>query len=130
MIKKIDKPDFSQLTYFDDKEACYFNIHPELSYKIAVWFNEHIEPINQELEKAVRVYSKPDHTAIWSANWMKDTSLSHQALLINIEPIKQDTAESILKEFISWSDDYNNTNTAFDEIKSRARKLLEAEHGE
>ena len=88
------------------------------------WFDEEIRPI---FERACTVYglnnfSRPDN---WSC--YKDTVHNHTALLINVELVKEDTPESILREIIEEYDkfskhiDYDIKNP----IVERARKLVE-----
>lgn len=89
MIKKIKKPWFYQLGQVVSSDA------------IDKWFDENIEPINKALDSAVEVYSSND--VDWTTFQEVDggqTPDTHKALLINIEPIEQDTAEKILKDLI------------------------------
>ena len=75
--------------------------------KIDRWFDEHVEPVNKMLAEGVEVWGYPpsesakeDH--IWGVQ--KDEHLTHKALLINIQPIKKETAEDVLKELVqNWS---------------------------
>lgn len=66
----------------------------------------------------------------WGPKWMdgeirhNKKNNTHTALLINIEPIAEDSAESLLKEFINACD--GNWYERFESLNARARKLLEA----
>lgn len=71
-----------------------------LSQQVALledWFKQYVEPINKLLALGVQV-----HGATFEGlnEWTK-TKLSnddHKALLINIQPIKKETAEDVLRD--------------------------------
>jgi len=65
------------------------------------WFEKEVEPINKMLDEAVEVYGYSDlnvsnHT--YASD--KQECDTHKALLINIQPIKKETAEEILQSFM------------------------------
>lgn len=64
------------------------------------WFTTHVEPINKLLSEGVEVvgYIKPGR--IWQEKEYHDDTVTHKALLINIQPIKQETAE----ELTAWKE--------------------------
>lgn len=69
------------------------------------WFDEQIEPINKLFEDAVEV-RKFEHS-LWSthaqSNWFSDENkCSHKALLIDIQPIKKETAEDVLRDMTKY----------------------------
>jgi hypothetical protein len=102
MIKKIERPNWPKFLY---------NIEGTSEFDFGEWFNTHIEPINKALDKAVEVYG-------WGrddgANWSKDSlrSESHKALLINIEPIKQESFAAVLEEIACYGVTVDRTERA------------------
>ena len=81
-MKKIKKYDINDLYSGNPKKD--FS-----SYEI--WWQRECEPVNKMLEEAILVYgqnSKDGNT--WCSDY---TKAPYRALLINIEPIKKDTAE-------------------------------------
>lgn len=90
------------------------------------WFDTHVEPINKMLDEAVEVYGMKAHGGnIWATKQHEDDS--KKALLINIQPIKQETAEDVLRDWMkiirggsSWH--------AEKEIE-RAKAVLERDDG-
>jgi len=96
-MKPISKPDVDIAWFLIDpimeRRKNYFN----------TWFDERIRPLNEMIEKGVDVQgiitdkytSKP--TFIWN-----DSSIAtHKALLINIEPIRHESAIEVLRELVS-----------------------------
>jgi hypothetical protein len=84
------------------------------------WFNENVEPINEMLSKGIEVYN-------WEEVWHPkldayDDKPTSKALLINIEPIKQETAEDMLRRILDDPD--NNIKPIY---YDKAKKLLEEE---
>lgn len=79
-------------------------------------------------ERGVRVYgdANRDHyngqTALGWTREADEEQDKHTALLIAIEPIVRDTAESLLKEFVNACD--GNWYERFESLNTRARKLL------
>lgn len=89
------------------------------------WFDTHIEPINQMIEDAVEVVGSKEW-GDWTSQSLGNVSneyRTHKALLINIEPIKKETAEDVLRDLI----EYAKNNVSVRELTERARKVLEGE---
>ena len=89
------------------------------------WFSDNVEPINKMLDGAETVYGENDDC--WftrdAGNFETNT---HKALLINIEPIKKETAEDVLRDLYDVLRDlYNDPGIAeADEFWERAKKVL------
>ncbi len=91
------------------------------------WKNE-VEPINKLLREGVEVYSpeKNAKSPFWSTDDSKwSTGNSYKGLLINIQPIKQESAEGLLREIIE-GDFYITEEQSFIE---RAKAVLERSEG-
>jgi hypothetical protein len=118
VIKKIERPDWIKLWA---KPGDYCNTYDE-------WFDKHVKPINDELDKAVVVYNdirgpEKGHQKYWT-RYKDDKTLreqSYKALLINIEPIKQETCADVLRAIIHDSEkmgDYVLTPQEIDRAKA------------
>ena len=89
---KIDRPDWYKIA------ATPWNNINETT--LNEWFDEFVEPINKMLSEAVQVYGyiedgKPKY---YSSYTWGDSIKESKALLINIQPIKKETAEDVLRE--------------------------------
>ena len=92
------------------------------------WFSENVKPINKMLSEGVEVYSTTHtgHGKTWnSAQVMDDT---HTALLINIRPVKKETAEDVLREFIEEAEHWFDGNSC--DIKPSLVKRAKAALGD
>lgn len=107
------KPDFGYVT--PEMRLLKDCIHKD---QFDRWYSTHIEPL---FENAVEVRSR---TQKWWFIAEKDDDL-YTALLINIKPIKEDTTEEFLREFVDIIEDRNLSIIEIDELVRRARKLLE-----
>ena len=90
MIRKTDRPDFENMRNGD----------------IHLWFDDNVQPINDALDNAVEVSgeARQDTDGLWAMHEMVvGEPLKHhkyKALLINIEPIKQETCADVLREVL------------------------------
>lgn len=80
-------------------------IPTSISYDLNKWFDTHVEPINKMLSKGVEVHKTSGSLKycwldkpIDAMGFVQGNYPTHKALLINIEPIKQETAEDILRD--------------------------------
>lgn len=126
MIKKIKRP------YWDLTGLVDWQLKGSVFTK---WFDENIEPINRALDEAVKVYAHKAFETDEEGNvyyWGKDPSVGdkYKALLINIEPIKKETAEDVLRDIVE--DNYLNKrhDEIYKDLKKRAKAVLERESGE
>ena len=92
-------------------------------------WDTHVEPVNKMLSEGVEVDGVWDTTNIPDIVCRFGTTEdnpTHKALLIQIEPIKKETAEEILAELIDryHPDDYDGTDKSFFELITRAKKVL------
>lgn len=125
MIKPIKKPNWG-----------YGYFIPEYTYKIIdcsvdaqedfnTWWKNEVEPLNDMLAQGVEVYadSFEDNYPIY----FKDRAGSgKKALLINIQEIKKESAEDVLRDFLSvYSDKGGYMNKDLDVFRERARRALE-----
>lgn len=86
------------------------------------WFQEYIEPINKMLGEAVEVYADEAFTNGGSI-YLKDyAGQGYKALLINIEPIKKETAEDVLRYFVEGVQAGGKWDSA--ELYERAKAVL------
>jgi len=91
-------------------------------------FLDHIEDFNNILSEGVEVYGKKDYWSVnncfqYTTGKLLDTQ---KALLINIKPIKKETAEDVLRDLINL-EDYSQRCTL--PLIKRAKALLDAEGG-
>ena len=89
---KIKRPKWNGAMSEKSVGDCAYAVTQDLDY----WFNTYVEPINKMLEDAVEV-----HTYKNDGVWYKvkePVNPTHKALLINIEPIKKETAKDILRD--------------------------------
>ena len=94
---KIEKPDW--------QEVCSGKVGTcttEAKGLLNDWFQEHVEPVNKMLSEAVEVACwKSDEHNTWCSDETvgpNNECVSHKALLINIQPIRKDSAEDILRD--------------------------------
>ena len=108
-MKKIEKPAWFNFCEDYDPMA-----------KLNSWFDENITPINDAIDDAVRLYS-PNGVEDWcSTNQLKKAT--HQAYLINIEPLKEDTLENLVRDILD-----NGVLTPNGITERRAKALLNSE---
>lgn len=98
-----------------------------MSERFNAWFDKEVEPINGLLSEGGEVYGEND--GCWFDDGAQDERINtHKALLINIQPIKKDTANTLLKDLVQG---FFNANTLEDEsallkdIALRARDVLD-----
>jgi hypothetical protein len=96
------------------------------------WWSDVIEPINLMLEDGVEVYSfEPLKKSVrWTPQWGHDESEFHsKGLLINIQPIKQESASDVLREFVKKSKEVSPTGQSWPndiiDILNRAKAAIE-----
>ena len=97
------------------------------------WFDQCVEPVNKMLSEAVEVVSfspwaGANYTWMDRGDYKKcdiKEDIHHKALLINIEPIKKETAEDILRDILEDSYIGENYNDIYNDLKKRAKKVLE-----
>ena len=106
---KIQRPNWSHMVTVDTLDG---------------WFDAHVEPINKMLEAGVEVYATRNRPE-WLNNKFEDTP--HKALLINIEPIKQETAADVLRDFVNDMSQYEHHTTQITPYIQRAKAALERE---
>jgi len=114
MIKKIEKPNWEELF----KTPLISKIIDALDN----WFFEFVVPNNREVENAVEVRgTRTGNYAQWSEeNPLVDRGFTHKALLINIEIIKKETAEDVLRDILE-----NGLLTPNGRTEMRAKAILE-----
>lgn len=72
-----------------------------------VWYDKEIKPL---FENAIEMVRETHKSSCTGENWYARDKVAlgrgaydHKALLIKIEPIKEDTAESLLKEIVEFN---------------------------
>lgn len=87
----------------DLKSAGWLTRH-SIAYDICqrsfdAWYDTHIRPL---FENAVEIYLSTNGL-VDGVDWSTDYSdkYTHKALIINIEPIKEETAEDLLRELVN-----------------------------
>lgn len=102
------------------------------------WFDTHVEPINDALDKAVVVYGVQERDgSLYKMCSMQGIPDTHKALLINIEKIKQETIEdkalkllhNHVKYLENWCEYHGTLNPENVQFVERAKALLEAAGG-
>lgn len=118
---KIKEPDWKRLIVTEGEHT------PEL-LNLNVWFAENIAPYEfYKPEDAVEVYGRRNEMQdnmyfnFDEKEYIIDT---HKALLINIEPIKKETAEDVLRDFVREWDKPMSSEKKLDHILDRAKALL------
>ncbi len=109
-MEKIERPDWYKLFI----EAGRLND----------WFDRNITPINDAIDKSVVVYGYNE------LEWLVRSSgdhYQHKALIMNIEPIKPDSAIDVLRDLVETIDSSDLLIT--DRQVARAKRVLE-EHGD
>jgi hypothetical protein len=86
------------------------------------WFDNCVEPINKILAEGVEVTCYKEHyeeRVKWCASEIMLDCKTHKALLINIQPIKEETAEGVLRDIL------NSDTLIRSELAVRARRVLD-----
>ena len=102
MISLIKRPSFLPNPYCPD-------IYPEESKRLCKlfhdWFDTHIKPINKMLSEGVELTGviSSQYTAKPLFIWNDSSVATHTALLINITPIKRESAEDVIREMLDAS---------------------------
>lgn len=128
---KIEKPDWEIIKR---NHPIGFACSKPEDYQLSQWFKENVDPVNKLLSEGVEVVGKVKNIdggltnkKYWCATQIQNTNETHTGLLINIQPIKKETAEDVLKDLIKT--DPMSANTGCDEwvvgLVERARKVLE-----
>lgn len=89
------------------------------------WFDNSVEPVNKMLSKRIRVYTtKGNHSIDLNAYWSPYTMGydTHEALLINMQLIKKETAEDVLRDLLKIEP---RTHSEYSRLVERARVILE-----
>lgn len=72
--------------------------------RLNMWFNDFVDPVNNILSAGVEIKGYHDKKAKsefeFISDWDSCFTPTHKALLINIQPIKQQTREKKLEEFV------------------------------
>ena len=98
----------------------------QLEQQYNLHFDTHLKPI---FENAVEVFGEKEHGIFSIHRLNKENPYSsfyntHKALLINIEPIKEESAEDILREMISELDG-PTTMIRLNELIKKAKAYLQ-----
>ena len=96
---------------------------PLFSEQLDRWFDDHVEPINKLLADRVEVYNFEE---VWHPckTAYGDERPVNKALLINIQPIKQETAEDVLRELLGQSLPHVFKTIQCEEFRARAKRVL------
>lgn len=78
-MKKIKKPDWFGLTIGELND----------------WFDERVEPVNRMLGEAVEIGIARENDGKWFTHYGYET---HTALLINIQPVKKESVDDVLRD--------------------------------
>ena len=97
----------------------------ELMWSFNHWFKEKVEPVNEMIANGIEVYNFEE---IWHPmrDAYGDDKPSNKALLINIEPIKKETAEDVLRDILRmYLENGSYMNKDLFIFKQRAKAVLE-----
>ena len=141
---KIQEPDWEDLFDLDYVKHPNGGNIPKVNLgKPAEWFRKHIAPYDfysQDDAVEVQGYGKNDCCGMWydlskgissaESDSISENPPSFKALLVNIEPIKKDTAEDVVRQFIEdfRLDWFPNDPKAL-ALFERAKKVLGADKG-
>jgi len=96
------------------------------------WFDEHVDPINKMLAEGVEIYQEQTlMDSLWDTDKKApNMKFTRKAILIDVKPIQKDTAQDILKDWVSWVAGNKSTINKFtlDQILIRAKAVLEGEN--
>lgn len=119
---KIKKPCWEDLLCYIDYEATEKNLD--------MWFEENVEPVNKVLSEGVEVRGPFTTFKSWEVPF---THLGSElkALLINIQPIKQQSREEKLEELVKeftdlWDEKATGSGALFTDVYDKAKALLES----
>ena len=112
---KIKKPDwaFEALPRIFSDEVTI-----TIAAKLNDWFNENVEPVNKILRNAIAV------TTANAYDWNVESAINatHKALLINIEPIKKESAKDVLEALLRI---VPRAHSEYSAVVRRAKKVLD-----
>lgn len=86
------------------------------------WFDKHVEPINKMLSEGVEVYGFQGPEGYAMEQFHSKETDTHKGILINIEPIKKETAEDVLRDIVRDCD--NAGIESMEDYYNRAKKVL------
>ena len=99
-IKRIERPDWGQLI----NQNCRCGSCTVDWNNLIHWFAAEVKPMNKLIEDATPVYGRDDgQSSFWSLFSGREST--HRAYLIDVRPIKQESAEDVLRDIISKWDD-------------------------
>jgi len=108
-MMKIERPDWLNLLPMSDTH---------IRSALNEWFTEHVEPINKMLSEGVSVTGyQNDIATVWRDERSNCKNGTHKALLINIEPIKQETCADVLRDLVKI-DKYCMGETNYERAKA------------
>ena len=105
MIKPIERPIWAKLIEFQTHQNGETSYRPQ---RLDYWFDQNVKPLNEAIRNGAKAYGARYSTD--PKEWIWDTTSNplggktHTALLIGIEPIKQETALDVLKEYIEGTE--------------------------
>jgi len=89
------------------------------------WFDEHVEPINKMLSEGEMIYGYMNHGVFWKRpEEPSQRETTHTALLINIQPIKKETAEDVLRDYFDYAKFLTFGNPKAKLLFERVKKVL------
>lgn len=122
---KIEKPDWERyLSILGNSVTCN---------RLDNWFKEHVEPVNKMFEGGVEVYKDTNPSLNQYEEQCEEWRLfdtrytSHKALLINIQPIKKESPEDVLRDYIKYDQRIDAREGLDDDIRKifeRAKRAL------
>ena len=128
-MKPIEKPDWKRF-------FCYGTTKQENIKHLDNWFKNCVEPANELIRNGVEVNVlclNPHMPTSCFKTVPNDEDATHKALLINIEPIEQDSYEKLVRDIVDMDDVLKHDTFGYalrgDHLK-RAKKLLAKGEGE
>jgi len=114
---RIEKPEWTDMVQQNMKMESVYN---NLNY----WFRRKVEPINTLLAEGVPVFG--ERTVGGFDRWLDSAgpNTDSKALLINIEPIKKETAEDVLRMFCDQLDSDGVRDQDLTHFYKRAKAVL------
>lgn len=114
MIKPIKRPDWFEGPVYRK------NGKP---YCLDTFWNNAIEPLNQAIEKGVEVTGSADDDGWFFSEYNNRKTDTHRAILIGIEPIKKETLENVVKDWLEFEEGEIRENGPY--VSDTLPKLIE-----
>jgi hypothetical protein len=125
MKLEINRPDWDFMLALADTKSVSVGKSYRDAFKDQMddWFNEHVVPINKLLSNGVKVTGVNDDGYYFDHH--RSRGDTHKALLINVQPIYEESAEQVLEDiFTSMDRESRGLSGELEELYLRAKRVL------